>query len=259
MMRLRTEKSFEGYQRMLTIFVLYLFVVFFGFLATWQGITHENTLWEKLGNLLITAAVGVATIIMAYFIALQAIATRDMVEKASAQAQLTYEMVKQMIEETALMNESLIEMRKQRLNIEEFKNSLITYLRNVIGILKANSMSTNYTPVTDSYLYVLQGYHRGTTAKDLSPAELGLVWRISVFIKKFLESRGLSWQRFEEYNKLISKFKDSKTSQSEKPGLAMRIKETSKKLLETMESIFDEVEGMSDEKLEEEILKILES
>ncbi|RLF80582.1 hypothetical protein DRN38_03820, partial [Thermococci archaeon] len=237
----------------------YLFAIALGFSATWYGINYNDILWEKLGNLLITAAVGGATIIMVYFIALQAIATREMVEKASIQAQLTYEMVKQMIEETTLMNESLIEMRKQRLNIEEFKNSLITYLRNIIGILKANSMSTNYTPVTDPYLYVLQGYRRGSTAKDLSPAELGLVWRISVFIKKFLELCGLSWQRFEEYNKLISKFKDSKTSQSEKPGFAMRIKETSKELLKTVESIFDEVERMSDRELEEEILKILES
>ena len=109
MMRLRTEKSFEGYQRTLTIVVvLYLSGIALGFSTTWYGINYNSELWEKLGNLLITATVGGATIIMVYFIALQAMATREMVEK-------------EMIKETALMNESLIEMRKQRLNIEEYK------------------------------------------------------------------------------------------------------------------------------------------
>jgi len=183
------------------------------------------------------------TILMALFIAIQAMLTASAVEETKKQAEL--------------MNESLIEMRKQRLNIEEFKNSLIPYLRMVIRMLKANSTGATHTTITDPHLYVYQGYlHR---VKDLSPAEEGLVWRISVFLKKFLELHGLSWQRFEEYNKLISKFKDSKTSQSEKLGLAMRIKEKSKELLETVQSIFDEVEKMSDKELEEEILKILKS
>ena len=53
-----------------------------------------------------------ATIFMAIVIALQAMLTAIGVEETRKQAEL--------------MNESLVEMRKQRLNIEEFKNSRIS-------------------------------------------------------------------------------------------------------------------------------------
>jgi len=219
------------------IFAIGMFVLVGGITAVVGAKTKDDTALQF--------ALVMANIVMVSIIALQAIATAEAVEQAKKQAEL--------------MNQSLLEMKKQRLNIEEFKNSLMPYLRSVILTLEANSKRKDYDIITDPYLYVLQGYRRGTRAKYLSPAEEGLVWRISVFIKKFLELRGLSWQRFEEYNKLVSKFKDSKTSQSEKPGLATRIKEKSKELLKTVESIFDEVEKMSNKELEEEILKILEA
>lgn len=236
---------------MLTIFVLsYFFAVLLGFLATWYGITHNNILWEKLGNLLIIGTGTGVTIIMVYFVGLQTIATQVMVEKASAQAQLTYEMVKQMIKETTIMNESLIEMKKQRLNIEEFKNNLIEYLRYLVRVLRGNATS-GYENVEEPYLFISRRYMKRTGVPCLSPAEEGFIRRVSKFIEKFLGAHGLEPQEIKKYNNLISNYGRGKDSQ-----LLKTIRERSKELLETTKPIFQMVEEMSDKELEEEILRI---
>ncbi|WP_456328392.1 hypothetical protein [Archaeoglobus sp.] len=257
----KSSKDDTRFQKALPIlFLSYLFILLIGFFVTLDGIMHIKVLPEKAGNLIITTVSVGVTVIMVYFIALQTIATRDMVKKTSAQAQLTYEMVKQMIKETALMNESLLEMKKQRLNIEEFKNSLIDYVRYLSGTLKANSMrSGNYEPLFSPYLYLSREYHLGSTTRYLPPSYQGLILRISRVIEKFLEAHEFSLQEFKDYNKLISKFKDSKTPRHEKPGLVRKIQKKSQELLKIAEDVFQEIEKMGDQKLEEEILRILES
>jgi len=84
---LRTEKSSKGDQRTLLAIVVvsYLSGIALGFLATWYGINYNSILWEKLGNLLITATVGGATIIMVYFVAHQAFLTRESIEEMRKQ------------------------------------------------------------------------------------------------------------------------------------------------------------------------------
>jgi len=238
---------------------IWAFVVMYAVIVG-AGVIIESLQTGFRGKLLIDAAVGIATILMVGYIALQTKATRDMAEEASKQAQLTYEMVKQMVEETALMNETLIEMRKQRLKIEEFKNALLAYLQDLIGALSGNSIqSRNFVPVFSPYMYLSKEYHLGSTTKYLPPSSQGLILRISNFIEKFLEEYGLPTQALREYTELISKFKDSKTPDNEKIILAKKIQERSQELLKIAKSIFDEVERMSDRELEEEILKILES
>jgi len=224
------------------------------------GVTIESLQTGFRGKLLIDAAVGIATILMVGYIALQTKATRDMAEKASKQAQLTYEMVKQMVKETALMNESLIEMKKQRLNLEEFKNALLAYLQDLIGTLTGNSVqSRNFVPVFGPYMYLVKEYHLGSTTKYLPPSYRGLILRISKVIEKFLKKYGFPTQELREYGELISKFKNSKTPEEERAILAKKIQGKSQELLKIAKSIFDYVEEMGDKKLEEEILKILES
>lgn len=258
---METEKNSEEstrFQKDFTkFFIAYLLFLLVGISVEGYGILHEGMLLEKLGNLIITAiSVGV-TVTMVYFIAVQTMATRDMVKKASIQARLTYETVAQMMREIDIMNESLIEMKKQRLNIEEFKNSLVGYLQYLIGVLTANCIG-NRAQIQEPYPYLRERYHRRIKV-DFSPAEEGLIWRISVFIEKFLEAYGFSLQEVKELNKVVSKFNDHRTPREEKPVLANIIKEKSQDLLKIAKSIFDETETMGDKKLEEEILKILES
>jgi len=192
------------------------------------------------------------TVVMVYFIALQTIATREMVKKASVQAQLTYEMVKQMIEETTLMNKSLIEMRKQRLNIEEYKNYLLEYLRYLVLRLEGNATS-GYQHVEEPYSYIWKRYKNRVSTPSLSPAEEGFMRRVSKFIEKFLKVHGLEPQEIKKYNDLIANYARGKDSQ-----LLETIRERSKELLEITKPIFQMVEEMSGKELEEEILKILE-
>jgi len=236
---MKAEKSSEGIQRKLTmIFLVYLLVVFIGFIATWQGITHQNILWEKIGNSAITATVGIANIIMVYFIAQQAIANS--------------EMVKQMVKEATIMNENLIEMRKQRLNIEEFKNSLIGYLE----YLRHRLRMSEYVAL-EPYPYLLREY-RERIESNPSPAETGFIWRVSRFIEKFLEKHGFSMQDLREHNEFINKARDDRTSSQEKSELMEKSREKSQELLKIVNSVFGEVTSMSDTELEMEILQILE-
>ncbi|RLF83162.1 hypothetical protein DRN44_01855 [Thermococci archaeon] len=224
------------------------------------GVIIESLQTGFRGKLLIDATVGIATILMVGYIALQTKATREMAEEASKQAQLTYEMVKQMVKETALMNESLIEMKKQRLNIEEFKNALLAYLQDLIGALTGNSVqSRNFVPVFSPYMYLSKEYHLGSVTKYLPPSYRGLILRISNFIEKFLEEYEFPTQELREYGELISKFKNSKTPEEERLELARVIPEKSQELLDIVKRIYDGIEEMGDKKLEEEILKILES
>lgn len=193
------------------------------FVAALGGILGEN-------NIVLSFVVAIANIVMAGVIALQAVS----------------------------MNESVLEMKKERMNIEEFKNSLIAYLRYIRGELKLNSTSTKYRNIKEPYQYILERYHR-RISNDLSPSEVGLVWRISVFIKRFLEVHGFSWQELDNYHDLIRRFKDSNTPRDEKPKLANEIREKSKELGKIVEDILHEIEEMGNQKFEEEILKILES
>lgn len=116
---MRTEKSSKGDQRtLLTIVVVsYLSGIALGFLATWYGITYNSILWEKLGNLLITATVGGATIMMVYFIARQAFLTHESIEemREDREAPLKREHTKRIQEKIV---GPLLEEIKNNINIE---------------------------------------------------------------------------------------------------------------------------------------------
>jgi len=248
----KSSKEDMRFQKGLPIlFLSYLFVLLIGFFMALDGIINIKVLPEKAGNLIITTVSVGVTVTMVYFIALQTIATRDMVKKAAAQAQLTYEMVKQMIEETALMNESLLEMKKQRLNIEEYKNYLLEYLRHLVLRLEGNATS-GYQHVEEPYLFISRRYTNRIGTSSLSPAEEGFIRRVSKFIEKFLGSHGLEPQEIKKYNNLISNYGRGKDSK-----LLETIRERSKELLEITKPIFQMIEEMSDKELEEEILRIL--
>ena len=202
-------------------------------------------IWVKGDNgLILQSSLAVANLVMAGVVALQAIATAESAEQVKRQAEL--------------MNESLLEMKKQRMNIEEFKNSLITYLRYVNGILTSNSTYASYHRIQEPYQYLIDGYHKRIGA-NLSPSEVGLLWRISIFIRRFLEMRSFSWQELDKYHDLIHRLKDSSTPRDEKPKLANEIREKSKELGKIIENIIQEIEEMGNQKFEEEILRILES
>jgi len=216
----KSSKEEMSFKKMLAFFVMfYLSAVVMGFLAALYGITYEN-IWEKVGKLLIMTT-SVAT-------------------------------VKQMIEETTLMNKSLIEMRKQRLNIEEYKNYLLEYLRYLVLRLEGNATS-GYQHVEEPYSYIWKRYKNRVSTPSLSPAEEGFMRRVSKFIEKFLKVHGLEPQEIKKYNDLIANYARGKDSQ-----LLETIRERSKELLEITKPIFQMVEEMSGKELEEEILKILE-
>jgi len=150
------------------------------------------------------------------------------------QAMLTAIGVKETRKQAELMNESLVEMRKQRLNIEEFKNSVITYLEDLIKVLAG--MPDSYKEIKDPYSYLRDKY-RARVGPNLSPAESGLIWRISRFIERFLEIHGFSLQELEELKKLGYRFNDYRTRGHEKPELARKIQEKSQELLKIAKSI----------------------
>ncbi len=245
----KSSEKDTNFENRLALFVrIYFIAITLGFLATVYGIISGN-MWEKLGNLLIMTTSVATTVIMVYFIALQTKATRDMAKKTSAQVQLTYDMVKQMVQETIIMNESLLEMKKQRLNIEEYKNYLIEYLRYLILRLEGNAAG-GYQHVEEPYLFISKRYTNRVGTSSLSPSEEGFMRRISKFIEKFLGAHGLEPQEIKKYNNLISNHDRGKDTQ-----LLKTIRERSKELLETTKPIFQMVEEMSDKELEEEILR----
>jgi len=241
------DKNFENWLALLVRF--YFIAIIFGFLTTVYGIISGNV-WEKLGNLMIMTTSVAITVIMVYFIALQTKATREMAEKTSAQVQLTHDMVKQMVQETAIMNETLIEMKKQRLNIEEYKNYLIEYLRYLVLRLEGNATS-GYQNVEEPYLFISKRYKDRIGTSSLSPAEEGFIRRVSRFIEKFLKAHGLEPQEIRKYNNLISDYSRGNSQ------LLKTIRERPKELLEITKPIFQMVEEMSDKELEEEILRTL--
>ena len=213
--------------------------VYIASIGAWIGVKIRN-------EAILQFTLVMANILMAGVVAIQALATAESTEQVKRQAEL--------------MNESLLEMKKQRLNLEEFKNGLLAYLQDLIGTLTGNSVqSRNFVPVFGPYMYLSKEYHLGSVTKYLPPSYRGLILRISNFIEKFLEEYGFPTQELREYGELISKFKNSKTPEEERAILAKKIQGKSQELLKIAKSIFDYVEEMGDKKLEEEILKILES
>ena len=222
----------------IVVLIIMLFV-YIASIGAWIGVKIRN-------EAILQFTLVMANILMAGVVAIQALATAESTEQVKRQAEL--------------MNESLLEMKKQRLNLEEFKNGLLAYLQDLIGALTANSIqSRNFEPVFGSYMYLVKEYHLGSTTKYLPPSYRGLILRISKVIEKFLKKYGFPTQELREYGELISKFKNSKTPEEERLELARVIPEKSQELLDIVKRIYDGTEEMGDKKLEEEILKILES
>ncbi|NJE85812.1 hypothetical protein E3E23_08260 [Thermococcus sp. CX2] len=214
---------------MIPLIVLFVYIAIIG---AWVGAKTQND--TTLQFILV-----IANILMAGVVAIQAMATAEATEQAKKQAEL--------------MNETLIEMRKQRLNIEEYKNYLVEYLRYLVLRLEGNTTS-GYQHVEEPYLFISRRYKNRIGTSSLSPAEEGFIRRISRFIERFLEAHGLEPQEIKEYNGLISNYGRGKDSQ-----LLKTIRRRSEELLKIAEPIFQRVEEMGDKRLEEEILKILES
>ncbi|NJE41812.1 hypothetical protein [Thermococcus sp. GR6] len=214
---------------MIPLIVLFVYIAIIG---AWVGAKTQND--TTLQFILV-----IANILMAGVVAIQAMATAEATEQAKKQAKL--------------MNETLIEMRKQRLNIEEYKNYLVEYLRYLVLRLEGNTTS-GYQHVEEPYLFISKRYKDRIGTSSLSPAEEGFIRRVSRFLEKFLKAHGLEPQEIKEYNGLISNYGSGKDSQ-----LLKTIRERSEELLKIAEPIFQRVEEIGDKRLEEEILKILES
>ncbi|MBC7108988.1 MAG: hypothetical protein H5T41_09455 [Methanomassiliicoccales archaeon] len=125
----------------LKTWVMILIVVLFVYIAgigAWIGAKIRN-------EAILQFTLVMANILMAGVVAIQALATAESTEQVKRQAEL--------------MNESLLEMKKQRLNLEEFKNGLLAYLQDLIGALTANSIQRrNFEPVFGPYLYLIKEF-----------------------------------------------------------------------------------------------------
>ncbi|NJE47606.1 hypothetical protein E3E35_09395 [Thermococcus sp. GR7] len=110
-----------------------------------------------------------------------------------------------------------------------------------------------YQHVEEPYLFISKRYKDRIGTSSLSPAEDGFILRVSRFIEKFLKVHGLEPQKIQRYNDLISDYGRGNSQ------LLKTIQRRSEELLKIAEPIFQRVEEMGDKRLEEEILKILES
>ncbi|NJD99516.1 hypothetical protein E3E26_06925 [Thermococcus sp. LS1] len=184
-------------------------------------------------------AVAMANILVAIFVALQTMATREAVEQTSEQVKLT--------------RQTLIEMKKQRMNIEFIKNSLIGYLKEEImrELVNNSRANRNYKPLHNSLFFVKTNYQKRHGNQTLAPDELGMINKTASKIEKFLEKWGID---IREYNSLISEYEQLERIRDTKNSMekAKEIREKSQELLEKVNRILD----MSDEELEEELLKL---
>ena len=184
--------NFKNFKERLTLFIkVYLVLIILGFIIAIYGLISKKSIWEQLGNLMITTTSVATTVIMVYFVALQTKATKDMAEKTSVQVQLTSDMVKQMMQETTIMNETLLEMRKERMNIEYLKNEVIGYIKTIESKLLQE----------DNQSYVtLPSYPVKDAPKRENYQKKGLKERFKRKIQKLLEEYNIN---IEKYNSLV--------------------------------------------------------
>ncbi|MBO8175208.1 MAG: hypothetical protein H0Z18_08115 [Thermococcus sp.] len=163
-------------------------------------------------------------------------------------------------EQAESIDKNILEMEKERIDIEEYKNSLRAYLEHIKDQLHENKEDPSHIEIlSDPYYYLVQQYRKENPSEDLSSTERERVWKISEFIRKFLLEHGIPLDKeIATYNKLFYQFKDAQVPDSEKLLLRQLIMEKSQELFEEVSSILMEIKEMGHKKLEEEILRILE-
>ncbi|ACS33167.1 hypothetical protein [Thermococcus gammatolerans] len=167
-------------------------------------------------QMLLQSVLVMANVLMAAVVALQALATMDSVEQAKKQAEL--------------MNKSLMEMKKQRMNIEFMKNEIIGYISTIEASLRSNLQEHSNGRAgyeVGSYLSLDYGRH------TLSLQEQGMNLRINKKIQKLIEQYNVD---LEKYNELIRKInantKEIIEKLEEDSALNARLSQVSKEIAE---------------------------
>lgn len=192
------------------------------------------------GSLLVIASSAIATIFMVWYIAIQAVETRKMVEQTKSQIELT--------------KETLYEMRKQRIDIESVKYAIRAYLkRGIVGTFGSSSFYQSGFPRCDLFLHDL--YLRRYNSRELSPEEWGRVIRICKISELILKKRGI-FDKIQEANELVQELKKVRDGKrvSRSPD------DISKKLAELRQELSSRITELveADQLLEEYIIEVLE-
>ncbi len=169
-------------------------------------------LWTVAGYflrdiLLIESALVVATILMASFVAYQALATLVMAQQAQEQvkqmvfqAQLTQQSLEKMGVQVAIMGETLVEMKKERMNIEYIKNEAVGYIKTIENIL-SNSLSEAWPAYSKLPSYSNSALDSSFGALGLGRYQKqGMKERLKRKIQKLMEEYNIN---IEEYNSLV--------------------------------------------------------
>ncbi|MDI3475367.1 MAG: hypothetical protein PWQ79_1915 [Thermococcaceae archaeon] len=160
------------------IFGIVLFV-FVGGSAALIGVGKQNPLTLQF-------TLAIANIVMAGVVALQAITTAEAAKQAKKQAEL--------------MNESLIEMKKERMNIEYIKNEVVGYIETFKRTLQSNLSNANHTQVWSEVPAYSPSISISGTTYDTFYQKIGFEKRISRKIDRLLSEYEIE---LEDYNSLV--------------------------------------------------------